>query len=306
MRTSKRHITYLLMHAAPFAACVLGARLAFLSHGTSRNDTHTEDVAPPRKDKSAVFFVNSPEPVRLISQPHYGGKATNLVIQNEAAYTVTVTIEVSDSDGRIRGASSLHTQIVPARQTAPALTLSANVDGKWTRWPSRFWWVPGSNIAHHNDSVVYRLPYTLGQTFTVSQGFNGSYSHYGCDQYAIDFVMPTGTFIHAARSGVVVDVQTHFTEADRKSNYILIEHEDGTLGQYAHLQTDGARVQVGQRVETGELIGFSGNTGTYGPHLHFMVFTAVDGKSHRSVPVRFHMSNGTGVFLQQGKAYTAL
>ena len=49
-------------------------------------------------------------------------------------------------------------------------------------------------------------------------------------------------------------------------------HDDGTTAIYAHLQMDTIRVRPGQRVERGEYIANSGNTGfSSGPHLHFVV-----------------------------------
>ena len=44
------------------------------------------------------------------------------------------------------------------------------------------------------------------------------------------------------------------------------------MALYAHLQANGAVAQLGQRVRTGQHIGWSGNTGfSTGPHLHFAV-----------------------------------
>jgi murein DD-endopeptidase MepM/ murein hydrolase activator NlpD len=56
------------------------------------------------------------------------------------------------------------------------------------------------------------------------------------------------------------------------SNSIRILHDDGSMAVYAHLQVGRAQVYVGMRVQAGQLIAYSGNTGfSSGPHLHFAV-----------------------------------
>jgi len=53
-------------------------------------------------------------------------------------------------------------------------------------------------------------------------------------------------------------------------NHIVIEHHDGIIVWYAHL--DDMLSAVGDIVFKGELIGFAGNTGgSTGPHLHLTV-----------------------------------
>lgn len=72
--------------------------------------------------------------------------------------------------------------------------------------------------------------------------------------------------LRAAKSGVV-------TFAGNMSGYgkiIIIKHDNGYETRYAHLSQISTR--VGERVERGELIGKTGNTGrTTGPHLHFEI-----------------------------------
>jgi murein DD-endopeptidase MepM/ murein hydrolase activator NlpD len=63
-------------------------------------------------------------------------------------------------------------------------------------------------------------------------------------------------------------------------------------------------VKTGQTVETGEVIGLSGNTGySSGPHLHFDVFRAKDGKTRESVPIRFRTGKGEETTLLAGRTY---
>lgn len=57
--------------------------------------------------------------------------------------------------------------------------------------------------------------------------------------------------------------------------YIVIEHEHGFMTRYAHLKAQ--KVQKGQMVEQGQVIGFVGNTGiSTGPHLHYEIHLGTD------------------------------
>lgn len=123
---------------------------------------------------------------------------------------------------------------------------------------------------------AYVLPYELGKAFQVIR----TTSHYtrgngGVGLYAIDFRMPIGTSVIAARAGTVAAVQENYADGNNKDlreNYVFIKHEDGTIGRYFHLTKNGALVNEGLAVEQGQLIARSGNSGQSGePHLHFDV-----------------------------------
>ena len=126
--------------------------------------------------------------------------------------------------------------------------------------------------------VLYELPFKNGKRYKIIQGFKGTFTHSSEQSlYAIDFKMPIGDTIVAARSGIVIRTVDHFTEHGGKSlrdksNQILIYHDDGTIAYYVHLDTNGVLVEVGDQVEAGDAIGISGFTGyTTTPHLHFVV-----------------------------------
>jgi len=96
----------------------------------------------------------------------------------------------------------------------------------------------------------------------------------------------------AARSGVVMQVASDFDKAGLnekyggRANFVRILHDDGTMALYAHLQESGVHVRLGQRVQQGQRIGLSGNTGfTSGPHLHFVV-QVNRGMRLESIPIR--------------------
>jgi murein DD-endopeptidase MepM/ murein hydrolase activator NlpD len=86
-----------------------------------------------------------------------------------------------------------------------------------------------------------------------------------------------------------------------RANYVRILHEDGSMGLYAHLDYKGVRVSPGDRVERGERIGRSGNTGySTGPHLHFAVQVNRD-MQLTSVPFEFEGDDGAAVAPQPGQ-----
>lgn len=102
--------------------------------------------------------------------------------------------------------------------------------------------------------------------------------------HGIDMPNPIGKEVLAAAPGRVVWAGDNYTwyengqrieRAYTYGNVIIVEHDFGFNGQrlftlYAHLQS--ILVTVDQRVETGQVIGLSGNTGMVsGPHVHFEV-----------------------------------
>jgi murein DD-endopeptidase MepM/ murein hydrolase activator NlpD len=159
----------------------------------------------------------------------------------------------------------------------------------------------------------YALPYERGTKRLVSQGYNGRASHTGL--YALDFDMPQGTPVCAARDGIVVDLQNArgYPDSDvTLGNLIKILHADGTVAIYAQLAPEGMRVKPGQPVHAGDVIGTSGTTGhSNGPHLHFevectRVCTGVTEKGARdSIPVVFKAYEGDRLTPEAGYSYTA-
>lgn len=139
--------------------------------------------------------------------------------------------------------------------------------------------IPGDPHAIPED-LTYSLPIDENSRWELGQEFNGEYSHHDeQNRYAVDFIVPIGTPVLAARAGVVMETIANYDTggqnakiyADR-ANFIRILHDDGSMALYAHLKGNGILVSTGQRVGLGEPIGYSGNTGfSSGPHLHFVL-----------------------------------
>ncbi len=165
------------------------------------------------------------------------------------------------------------------------------------------------------DEYVYRLPYPHGLTFAILQGFHGTFSHHGSNEFAVDFDCPVATPVLATRPGVVIAANAAAQGAGttsefldyKRTNFILILHDDGTLGEYMHLSPSGIEVKPGQRVERGQELALSGNTGfSSTPHLHFEVMTAGDdGVSARSFPFRLAVTPRRIEEPVQGRRYAS-
>lgn len=66
----------------------------------------------------------------------------------------------------------------------------------------------GDKDAKHNDDMIYQLPYLIGTSHKVAQSHSGNFSHNKIySACAIDFIMPVGTSVCAARDGFVVAVK---------------------------------------------------------------------------------------------------
>lgn len=91
----------------------------------------------------------------------------------------------------------------------------------------------------------------------------------------VDFAASIGTPVKAALSGVVVGAGNMDAAGGGRcrayGKWIMVKHANGLSTLYAHLSL--INVEKDDTVVTGEIIGYSGNTGaTTGPHLHFGVY----------------------------------
>jgi murein DD-endopeptidase MepM/ murein hydrolase activator NlpD len=104
--------------------------------------------------------------------------------------------------------------------------------------------------------------------YTIGAGYHQVGKHWINTHSGQDFVVPTGTAVHAAHTGTVVTAGW----GGAYGNNIVIKHGAQLYTQYGHLSK--FEVHVGQHVTTGQEIAKSGSTGnSTGPHLHFEVRT---------------------------------
>jgi len=117
------------------------------------------------------------------------------------------------------------------------------------------------------DKIV--ITQNFGYTkFALSQGAYANNMHNG-----MDLGTPVGSNLYAPLSGTIRAVGNTDTVPGCYSwgKWILIDHPNGLSTLFAHLSHIG--VTKGQQVKTGDIVGYTGNTGySTGPHLHYTLY----------------------------------
>lgn len=132
--------------------------------------------------------------------------------------------------------------------------------------------LPGGGVLSWPLENVF-VTQLFGKT-SSSKRLYASGSHSG-----VDFRASVGTPVLAMADGIVSGVgDTDITCSGASfGKWVFIEYNNGLSSAYGHLSL--AKVNVGQKVSRGEVVGYSGNTGhTTGPHLHVTVYAKVGAK----------------------------
>jgi len=227
-------------------------------------------------------------------------KSDSLIIKVKNELPVPIRLIISDS---------LDSKMISLNDSAYhrvlGLFLPSENDTSKVLSPYSFTVRIGDGTARHKTGYRYALPFPMGRSYKLIQGFNGSFSHTKQrSRYALDFRMPKGDTVCAAREGLVVWTEGKHGDGGKdpalinKANRVIIMHDDGTLGLYLHLVKNGILVRIGQEVNRGQPIGLSGNSGySTEPHLHFAVLEDIT-----SVPIRFKQLPRN---LKEGRTYRA-
>lgn len=208
-------------------------------------------------------------------------------------------------DGNVQKKTILVAPRKPGEKEA-ALTEAFTIRGNY-KYDSNF--ALGDPKSEHDDKALYSLPFKKGQSFLCGQGEHGKETHQQENEFALDFNMPEGTEFTAMRDGVVIAVKQDSNKGGknvdpREGNFIWIRHEDGSEAKYVHIQKNGSKVQKGQAVKAGDVIGLSGNTGrTDGPHLHVQVDVNKGSKGFDLISIPFRDKDGKSIIIEEGKTY---
>jgi murein DD-endopeptidase MepM/ murein hydrolase activator NlpD len=200
-------------------------------------------------DQTVVLQNNKAEQSELLAATREEEKSYQQLLAERRAAQEQITKELRDYESKL--------QFILDPNTIP--TAGTRVFD----WPLKnviiTQYFGGTEFAARNASVYGGRPYHSG----------------------IDLGTPRGTPLYAPLAGTVR--ATGNTDAVPGcmswGKWTLIDHANGLSTLYAH--QDLISVTPGQRVATGEIIGYTGNTGySTGPHLHFTVY-AQDGVTVR-------------------------
>jgi len=233
----------------------------------------------------------------------------DIFFTNSNLYAVTVNIAAKYKNITPKSKTS-STIVIQAKSSIKYTTLK--IGNGETTYSYRYRWIIGDENAVHNDNYRYSFPYKSGTRYRVSQGFNGTQTHKGNSQYAIDFAMDEGTKVYSVREGTVIKTKSNSNlggfekKFAKHGNYVTIAHDDGTFATYYHLKRRGVLVNIGQKVSKGYPLGYSGNTGySSGPHLHLAVFKAISAVATHTIAIKFLGADGVVNEPLKGSSYTA-
>lgn len=267
---------------------------------------YTDRPPASRRPSETLTLSTAVASPRILIEPRSGATGIALVAINECRCAVEFGVKTRGSDGSEHAGRA----VVAPRSEQVLIEVPAPPGTGEIRFD--YGYVIGDPAASHNPSGPYRAPFALAQSFTVTQAPPDQVTHKDAgSRHAIDVAMPVGSAVHAAREGVVINVAHKFfrggttQEVRDEANFVQVLHDDGTTAVYAHLQLDTVRVRPGQRVQRGEYIANSGNTGfSSGPHLHFVVLRNA-GLRSESVPVTFAGPGGASVVPRSRESLTA-
>ena len=252
----------------------------------------------------------SPPVVRVERRTAEGG--VELVADNACFCPAEVAVRLLEPVNVMGLEGESVRQVIPARRETVLAVLKPVDWDQPMSFGHEYRAVLGELDVEHEPEEAYRAPFALARQFRVTQAYPLHVTHVDpSSAYAVDFAMPVGTQIYAARAGTVIEVASQYFEASTdakkaaRANVVRVLHADGTMALYAHLNWDSIRVRPGQIVERGEYIADSGNTGfSTGPHLHFAVIRNA-GLRLESLPVRFAAASGAAAAPVAGQMLAA-
>lgn len=85
-------------------------------------------------------------------------------------------------------------------------------------------------------------------------------------------------------------------------NFVSIDHGNGEFSVLGHLQMGSLRISVGDRLQSGEVVGSAGNSGnSNGPHLHYNLQDRADPNRGTGLPAQFRSFVADGQLVDRGE-----
>lgn len=179
--------------------------------------------------------------------------AAEVTEQESAVNTTEVDYTLANDADALLPSSAVAPQILEINEFRPVSNLAEQLD---------------KAVAHSTERIAADLSSRLPSIVKPAEGVftSGFGPRWGSFHNGIDIANVNGTPILAIMDGIVLDSGP----ASGYGNWIRIQHEDGTISLYGHMDT--LDVTVGQQVHAGQRIAGMGNQGfSTGTHLHFEV-----------------------------------
>lgn len=179
--------------------------------------------------------------------------AAEVTEQESAVNTTDVDYTLANDADTLLPSSAVAPQILEINEFRPVSNLAEQLD---------------KAVAHSTERIAADLSSRLPSIVKPAEGVftSGFGPRWGSFHNGIDIANVNGTPILAIMDGIVLDSGP----ASGYGNWIRIQHEDGTISLYGHMDT--LDVTVGQQVHAGQRIAGMGNQGfSTGTHLHFEV-----------------------------------
>ena len=234
-------------------------------------------IAPRSRLSSAIDWWSNAAAPRVVESGRWrylaGGIAAvlALVVAIKPAHPMPASAPAiafaDDADDALRPAYHTTSRVdAPPQIREPVYTVPL-VDGVALdeQFPSLLDWI------HPVTGTTEKVPEQLSRHFGAERkGIERT--ECGAGHCGVDLDGPQGRPVVAVTDGVVVRVERHELGLDgRSGRYVKIEHDDGTLTAYMHLDEIADGLEPGDHVDGGQYIGTLGATAVYAsvPHLHF-------------------------------------
>lgn len=180
------------------------------------------------------------------------------------------------------------------------------------------------NINRLPGSLYSPLHLPFWGEWTVSQGYDGQYTHKGEWAQAVDFVLtdekdsshdePASSCedyfcynkpVIASADGIVTELTDNVNDNEpgkvntiqNWGNTVVLKHTNTLYSQVSHLKPGSLRIKKGDFVRKGDVIGLCGNSGrSPEPHIHYQVqVVPLQGAKTISYPFAYYLKKGNGI-----------
>lgn len=223
-----------------------------------------------------VLSLRDAKQVLTVDKEKTEDKRSELLVQKKELASEEQSLAVQKKEqqnllSQTKNQESTYQSLLTQKKTARAAFESALNDLesklKYVRDPSRLPSAGKGILRWPLDTI--RITQQFGRTADSGRLYSSG-THNG-----VDFAASIGTPIKSALSGTVQ--ATGNTDALKGcysyGKWVLVKHNNGLTTLYAHMSQ--MNVGSGESVATGQVLGFSGDTGyATGPHLHFSVYAS--------------------------------